>query len=342
MTKKLLLIGSSTGSVHLKNYYNLIADYFDEILVVSGENINFCENKIIDFSLKNPFKVQKSINKLRKIIYEFSPSLIHVHQANTYGFITSRANKGKVTQILTTWGSDVLILPNKGFLYKHMVKYSLKKSDYITADANFMAESIAKFTAKKVTIANFGIEYKSIEFPEKENVIYSNRLHNPLYRIEEIIKGFSEFVKTNPSWKLVIGANGSETTNLGKLAKTILPKDSYKFIGFVSQEENKKQYLHSKIWISNPISDGTAISLLEAMGYGCVPVVSDLPANNEWIINNKNGIIIKSSITNALNCAKNLPLETVQKENKKLIIEKATKKVNKTKFESIYSKILEK
>jgi hypothetical protein len=76
------------------------------------------------------------------------------------------------------------------------------------------------------------------------------------------------------------------------------------------------------------------------MGYGCVPVVSDLPANNEWIKTNNNGIIIKSSVSKALKLATNLQIEKVQQQNKKLIIEKATKKVNKTIFESIYNKII--
>ena len=278
-------------------------DIKQALIDVTNEAVDFCAYKTVNFSLKNPIETRKNIKSLRKIMIEFSPSIIHVHQANSYGFITSMANKGRFPQVLTTWGSDVLILPNKGFFYKYIVKYSLNKSDYITADASFMADSIAKLTNKKVTIANFGIDYKSVEIPEKENLIYSNRLHNPLYRVDEIIIGFSEFIKTNPNWKLIVGANGSETEKLKEIAEKILPKNSYKFIGFVSQEENKKYYLRSKIWVSNPISDGTAISLLEAMGYGCVPVVSDLPANNEWIKSQQNGVIIDSSISIALKIA---------------------------------------
>jgi len=92
--------------------------------------------------------------------------------------------------------------------------------------------------------------------------------------------------------------------------------------------------------VSIPSSDGTAISLLEAMGYGCIPVLSDLPANNEWIINNENGIIVKNNLVSSLCDVEELSLDYVQEKNKKLILSKATKQVNKNKFESIYKKIL--
>ena len=48
--KKLILIGSS-GSVHLKNYYDLIKDFFDDILIVTNSEIDFCNFKVIDFGL---------------------------------------------------------------------------------------------------------------------------------------------------------------------------------------------------------------------------------------------------------------------------------------------------
>jgi len=338
--KKLILIGSS-GSVHLKNYYDLIKDFFDDILIVTNSEIDFCNFKVIDFGLRNPISIFKNIKALHGIYRDYQPSIIHVHQANSYGFISIKANKDKFPLVLTTWGSDVLLLPNKNFLFKKMVSYNLRNSDYITADANFMGEAIHEIIAdKKVEIINFGIDYDNVELIEKENIIYSNRLHNDLYNIDDIIIGFSKFVKLHTGWKLIVGANGKNTDSLKVLAESILPIGSYEFIGFVNQAENKRQYMRAKVWVSIPSSDGTAISLLEAMGYGCIPVLSDLPANNEWIINNENGIIVKNNLVSSLCDVEELSLDYVQEKNKKLILSKATKQVNKNKFESIYKKIL--
>jgi glycosyltransferase involved in cell wall biosynthesis len=339
MNKKLMLVGSGGKSVHIKNYYNLIKDYFDEILVITDTEVDFCNFQKVGFSIRNPFEVRNNVKKLRRIMTEFNPSVVHVHQANSFAYITSLANKGKIPQVLTTWGSDVLLLPKQGVLLKHIVTYSIKHSHYVTADADFIAEAINKLVKKKVIIANFGIDYEPEIISKKLDVIYSNRLHDPLYRVDEIIKGFGEFIKENPSWKLIIGANGSETEALKLLAEAILPKESYEFIGFVNQEENKKNYLRAKLWVSNPESDGTAISLLEAMGYRCIPVVSDLPANREWI-DGMNGIIIENSLAESFEKAVNLNFEKVWQKNQQLIEEKATKKVNREKFLTLYNQII--
>ena len=163
---------------------------------------------------------------------------------------------------------------------------------------------------------------------------------NPIYRTDDIIIGFAEFVKKNPDWKLLIAGNGTEEEKLKKLADSVLPKDSFSFVGFVKSDINKQNYLKSYIWISNPISDGTAISLYESMGYGCISVTSDLPATKEVITNDKNGVIAIKGISEGLERAIKMNLEEVQKINKEIIITTATKEVNKKKITDLYDEII--
>ena len=338
--KKIVLVGGSK-STHLKNYYFLVKDYFDEVLIITDSEIDYCYHRVIDFSIKNIFTIKKRIKAINEIINIFQPNLIHVHQANSFAFLTIKANKNKLPLVLTTWGSDVLVLPKKGVFFKYMVKFNLSRADYITADAKFMIKAIKDLIGNvDVLLANFGIDFENIEIPLKEKIIYSNRLHNDLYNINEIISAFSIFQKTNLDWKLVIAGKGSNTGNLKELAKSLLVKNSFEFVGFVNHSDNKKLYLKSEVWLSIPSSDGTAISLLEAMGYGCIPVVSNLPANLEWISDNENGIIVNNGLTEALERVSDITLENLQKTNKQLIIDNATKLVNRNKFESIYNKIL--
>ena len=51
-------------------------------------------------------------------------------------------------------------------------------------------------------------------------------------------------------------------------------------------------YLSStKVYISATRSDGTSLSLLEAMGAGCIPVVSNIVSNRSWILDSVNGYL---------------------------------------------------
>jgi len=340
-SKSLLLIGGSKGNAHLLNYRNLIEDCFDDILIVSNQESEQFPSRKVNFELKNPLAMWKNVRILRKIIQEEQPDIIHVHQANAYGFITALANRGRRPLVVTTWGSDVLTLPHISFLHRWMVQYILKSADAITADAQFMADAINELVGPTpVVIANFGVEIATKEsiFP-REKVIYSNRMHEPLYRIDEIILQAAPFLLANPTWKLRIAASGSETERLKQLVEQHLPVSSVEFIGFQSATENRENYLRSTVYVSIPNTDGTSISLLEAMAYGCLPIVSDLPANREWIESGVNGIVSSGNLSAELLQILEMDASSIQGSNANIIEDKATKKANKLKFEAVYDRI---
>jgi glycosyltransferase involved in cell wall biosynthesis len=339
--KKLLLVGPSANSVHLENYHRLVADAFGEVLVVTDQPITFAPHKLVSFRFN--LGLFKNIRYLRKIIKEFRPDVVHVHQANTCAFVTVRANRRRVPLVVTCWGSDVLLMPQRGFISRFVVKHALSGASVITADANYVIEAAKTLVAdKKFLVANFGIDVSSVEIPKKEKIIFSNRLHKDLYNIGDIITGFAAFSKKNPDWKLVIGGSGELTDSLKNQASSELAKDRFEVIGFVPSDENRRQYLRAAVWVSVPSSDGTAISLLEAMAYGCIPVVSDLPANREWISNGDNGIVVTADVSQALNEAIKLSSAEVQRKNMKIILERGTKSVNRSKFIAMYGEILSK
>jgi glycosyltransferase involved in cell wall biosynthesis len=340
-SKSLLLIGGSKGNAHLRNYRNLIEHCFEDILMVSNQEIEQFACKKLNFKLKNPFTIWKNVRILRQIIREEQPEIIHVHQANAYGFITALANRGRRPLVVTTWGSDVLTLPKTSFLHRWMVQYILKSADAITVDAQFMADAIHGLIGQvPVTVANFGVEIQDIEEgKERKNIIYSNRMHESLYQIDQIIQQLAPFLSKNPEWKLHIAASGSQTENLQNLAKENLPVGSFEFLGFQAVKDNQQNYLQSKIYVSIPTTDGTSISLLEALAYGCLPIVSNLPANKEWIQDGVNGIISSGDLSKDLERLLQMDASSVQDRNKRIIDQKATKNANRKKFSAIYEAI---
>jgi glycosyltransferase involved in cell wall biosynthesis len=340
--KKLMLIGSTINPIHINNYYHLIKDYFDEIIIVGTHKVDFCKSYSIDFRIKNPLRLSQSIRQLRKLMIEFKPTIVHVHQANSFGYITSKANNHRFPQVLTTWGDDVLIFPHKNFIFRKLVRTSLLSSDLITADAEIMKTAIHKFIGNKsVEVINFGIELQNLPKIPKENILYSNRLHDNLYNIDKIILGSIAFLKSNPNWKLRIAGNGSNTETLKQQVINLNVEDQVEFVGFLAPKENLENYLKSKIYISIPNTDGTSISLLEAMAYGCLPVVSDLPANREWVIDGENGIIVKDqNINEALDRALKIDNQKAIEINSQIIENKATKAANRKKFTAIYDQLI--
>jgi glycosyltransferase involved in cell wall biosynthesis len=217
----------------------------------------------------------------------------------------------------------------------------LRKASEITADAQFMADAIHSLVGNvPVTIANFGVEIQSIEEgAERKNVIYSNRMHEPLYQIDQIICQLADFLSKNDDWKLHIAASGSQTEKLKQLAQEKLPKGSFQFLGFQAGKDNQQNYFTSRIYVSIPTTDGTSISLLESLAYGCLPIVSDLPANKEWIEDGVNGIISTGDLSKDVVRLLQMDAPSVQERNKTIIHQKATKNSNRKKFLAIYEAI---
>jgi glycosyltransferase involved in cell wall biosynthesis len=271
--RKLLLISSNT--IHTYKYLQLVEDYFDEVLLITNEKSKVYDYPTVELNFNLKIKTLFStVKEIKRQIELFQPSIIHIHQANSYAFFSLLAcRKSFIPSVLTAWGSDVLILPKSNFLLKKMVRFNLRNADFLTSDSIYMAQEMEKIAPLKnrIIIANFGIDVTPITC-EKENIISSNRLHKKLYRVDKILEAFSLFyTNNNTDWKLVIAATGTETDTLKIKAAELNLEHVIEFVGWIQKEDNEKWYSKAKIWVSIPESDATSISLLEA----CLLYTSD-------------------------------------------------------------------
>lgn len=346
--KKLLII--STNTIHVLNYINLVHDYFDDIHLITNtveDKFDYGDIKIsyTEFSFRKPLDFYKSIGFVKQIIKTENPTVIHVHQLGTHAFLTLMANKkSNIPSVYTAWGSDVLQNPETGYFYKKTLTYILRHGKNFTSDSTFMAEVMNKIAGRKLNtlIANFGINIDNTEGIEKQNILYSNRQLKSLYRIDKIIEAFARFINEENStdWKLIIGAEGEEKQSLIELAEKLNVQKQVEFVGWLEKEQNSHYYNIAKYYISIPESDATSISLLEAMAAGCVPILSDLPANREWIDDGVNGIIVKDLSQNYIKEAMTVDYKNATEINKKIIAEHGTKEANRKKFIHLYEQII--
>ncbi|MFN8770977.1 MAG: glycosyltransferase family 4 protein [Neisseriaceae bacterium] len=365
MNKLLILVGSN--SVHSIRFLNTLSNHFKKIVFISNAiNRDLPQNIVtyrVNFKLTNIFAYKQIAEILREHQYinqNNNQSLInngltiHIHQANSYAYHTIKAiNKFhiKAKIILTTWGSDILLLPQKSLFLKKMVQYNLNNADLITSDSLYMSSKIYElinYKNKDIRTINFGI----LELPQqlhpkqKENIILSNRLHKSLYQIDKIIDAFDKLIKESQfsNYKLVIAGAGEDTNKLKTLAKDLnLTDQEIIFTGMITYSELQEWYTKAKIFISVPKSDATSLSLLEAMAYGCYPILSNLPANLEWIINDLNGHICEN--VNTLHNDIKFVIESINNHeeynqlislNHQLIRNKADFEININKFLELY------
>ena len=335
---KVLIVGPK--SIHVSSYIENLYLKEEDIHLLSEDFCQFLNvktEKNISFRSINPFSIIRNYFKLKHYLRGVNPTIIHVHQLNRLAFFVTRAaSKLNLPVVSTAWGSDVLIIPNKNFLFRYLTIKAIQRSFVVTADAKIMIESmqILVNSASKYELLQYGIEM--VNSVEKENVIFSNRLHKELYRIDKVITYFASFVKLNPTWKLVVGGEGDQTEKLKQLVIELEIGDKVEFVGWLLPIENKKWYAKSRIYISIPTSDGTSVSVLEAMSAGCIPVLSDIQVSYEWIKKGKNGVI-EDRNNNPLLEAMQVEETTCASINRSLVEERASRKFCTNRFIELYN-----
>lgn len=322
-----MLIVGNPKSIHTKR----LSQFFEQ-----DYQVNLI-NEDIDFSLRNTLV---AIKQLKKTITETRPDILVLYQLNLTAFFAVLANKKtKIPTFAIGIGSDILTMPQKGLPYKAMLKYILKNSQAYNAGSPYLLEQMQRYCPKnsEILLANLGIN--PIQPIEKQKIVFSNRLHSPLYRIDEVIKAFANFVSKPQyaDWLLVVAATGREK-ELQQLAHSLGIKDKVKFVGWLSQKENAEYYAKSKIYISLPKSDSFPISLMEAMSGECIPVISDLPAYKGIMKKGENALILSDEeIAKAdyLEQALALDNKIILSRNKAFVEDYANIERNKAKFISV-------
>ena len=138
---------------------------------------------------------------------------------------------------------------------------------------------------------------------------------------------------------MVVGATGPETERLIRLAEDLGCAAKIEFAGWLDKTTNEYNYARATIYVSIPSSDGTSVSMLEAMSADCIPVVSDVPVIQEWIQDGINGVIRKKA-GNPFEEALALDREVCFAQNRRLITEKVDRRFTTAAFFSIYNDVI--
>lgn len=336
---KILNIGSK--SIHVSSFLHRMQE-LDQYLFVEESCGYLSDEKEFFFKIRglNLFVIFFNFWKMNATIKKLNPEIIHIHQLNRFAFFVCLFANKKTPIISTAWGSDVLIMPWKNKLFYSITKYLINRSSIVTADSTDMIDSMMKIIpmSSKYQKLQYGIQY--VKPKTKQNIIYSNRLHKSFYRIDRIIEYFSEFVKTNHDWSLIVAGVGEETEKLKEKAIKLGVMDKIDFVGWLDQSQNHYYYSIAKVYVSIPMSDGTSVSLLEAMSAGCIPIVSNLPVSNEWIKHLKNGII-ENLNENPMFQIQKLNLDQVYNENiEKLDKQNVSFEMSKQTFLKLYKSLV--
>lgn len=253
---------------------------------------------------------------LKRVIREANPDLILAGPLQTTAFLVALA--GFRPLVSMSWGYDLLHDANRNALWRWATKYTLKHSTVMVGDCNTIRQKAISFGMEDERIITFpwGVELERFRpFTDESNngkqgnqdsavhrkirsrlswgkddfVLLSTRSWEPIYGVDDLARAFIKVAGKCPELRLLMLGDGSQAKMLRRLFQQGGVMDRVQFAGQVSQTELPDYYRAADLYVSASHSDGTSISLLEAMACGRPVLVSDIPGNREWVVPGEQG-----------------------------------------------------
>jgi glycosyltransferase involved in cell wall biosynthesis len=222
-----------------------------------------------------------------------NPDVVHAHYVSDYGVLA--AMSGRHPMVVSAWGSDLLVDPRLSVITRRLVRWVLGRADLVTYNSTQLGEAARAMGARPERLLEvvLGVGREMLEAlspsrvppAERAPTIVSQRsLERPLYNVDQVIMAMPEVLKQVPAARLLVGGEGALQGQLRELAARLEVTHAVEFIGTASWPAGLAERLgKAAVYVSVPSSEGTSVTLLEAMAAGAYPVVSDLPSNREWV-----------------------------------------------------------
>jgi glycosyltransferase involved in cell wall biosynthesis len=355
---KICFVSSGTFE-HVQPYINYFKDLGHEIYFVALSPSPDRGVKIIPAYIgkgeKYNIDTQKwkyifSAFKARTAVKKIQPDIVHAHYATSGGFATLLINHPNT--ILTVHGSDVNEAIKSPY-WKILLKIIFRRCKFITVVSQELEQKVLSLGIDKIKIKNIniGIDFDKFYY-KRGNREYSgklkiicNRSFKPVYDHETLLKGLL-LLRGKVNYHLTLLGDGPLKD---KLIQFVNDNGLESYVSFYGRIPNEKQidiFRKNNIYISSSKSDGTSLSLLEAMAAGLFPIVTDIPGNKFWISNKFNGLLFPVGNFRLLaDCIEKVSLnnDLIQgsiTSNQQLIRLKGNREVNMNEIEGLYFQLI--
>jgi glycosyltransferase involved in cell wall biosynthesis len=237
----------------------------------------------------------KHLPTLARWLRQVRPDWIHAHYLTSHGTLAWLATRalGAPGQVVgSAWGSDILVTPARSRLMRWLTTRVLKACALTTSDSLVMTRRMQQLGAGEVMTFPFGLEAlppAPAPGAKDDGLFFANRGLEPIYQPQRVLALFAGVAAAWPRARLVVANDGSLRAALQQQTAEMGLAERVQFVGRLDATAQDACYAQARWYISQPQSDSVSVSVLEALGHGCIPLLSDLPANHELVRHGDNG-----------------------------------------------------
>lgn len=237
----------------------------------------------------------RELPRLTRWLKQVQPDWIHAHYLTSHGtlaWLATRLLRAPGRLVGSAWGSDVLVTPQRSRLMRWATGRVLQACTLSTSDSQVMAERMRALGADEVMVFPFGLEtLPPLPAPgvKQDHLFFANRGLEAIYDPPRVMRCFAAVAQAWPDAQLVVANQGALQLQMQQQAAALGLADSVRFVGRLDAAAQQQCYAQARWYLSQPQSDSVSVSVLEAMAQGCIPLLSDLPANHELVRAGDNG-----------------------------------------------------
>jgi len=254
---------------------------------------------------QRPFRWQDLLPRvleLRRILRERKPDVIHAGPIHSAALVASLA--GARPLVSMSWGSDLLKDAYANRQMQWLTRQVLLRSDGLVGDCEAVKAAALEFgfPAERVTLFPWGINLQDFsgragqpsELRERLGwqdcfVALSLRSWEPIYGVETVVSAFAQAAAQEPRLRLILLGGGSQAGLVQGLLAAHGLHERVHLGGQVGQNELPRYYQAADVYVSASHSDGSSVSLMEALASSLPALVSDIPGNREWVADGRQG-----------------------------------------------------
>lgn len=354
-----ILYFSDNASDHNRRFLEKLISAGHEVWFLDVSNSEAAKNNVADSVLpagvrrvshrgvvrrgSDPSAYEKFVPEFQSLLAELQPDLVHAGPVQGCAYLAALA--GCHPLLVVSWGSDLLLDAHRNEEWKRATTVALHGADGLLCDCDAVrvsAQSFASIPDSRIAQLPWGVRRGTFSpvgplpaavnwtaEPKAVRVICT-RSWELLYGIDVLLEAFRKAHSENPWLRLMLLGDGSMAETVHRFIDQHGLSGVVQTPGRIAPAELAGWFRAAHAYVSCAQSDGTSISLLEAMATGLPVVVTDIASNREWVRDGENGWLASAGSADdfaakLLKVASLKPVEraAISRRNQKIVAEHA-------------------
>ncbi len=309
---------SRSWSPHDYRFLAALAETEHKVFYLRWGNDRISDDRLVPAAVESvrwagqerPFRWQdlpRLLPDFRRALRRLQPDLLHAGPIQDAGLLATLS--GFRPRLIMSWGFDLMEDVDRSAWMQRVTGFVLSRADFFVSDAEVTRQRALTFglPAGRTRVFPWGVDlahFTPRSWPPVDEAapvtLFCNRSWYPRYGVDVLARAFVRAAREDARLHLMLLGNGPQAGKIRQILQAGGVLERVTFPGYIAQAELPRYYHMADVYISPSHVDGSSVSLMEALACGLPALVSDIPANREWVREGENGWLFSDGDVAAL------------------------------------------